>query len=96
MKNNPVTTVLLGALIVLALLTVYALISFNHSSKEFRGLQQQVVSLQNNQIAIQALAVDLADYSKRNPAITPVLKTFGIEFGATNPPVGATPKPATR
>ncbi len=96
MKNNSVTAALLWALFVVAGLTVYFMLAYNMSFREVRQLQQKVLAFNNNRLIIQAIAVDLNEYSKRNPAIDPLLQSFSIKPGASNAPAASAPKSPAR
>jgi hypothetical protein len=96
MKNNPVTTALLGALIVVAALTVYFLLNFNLSYRELRQLQPRLLAFQNNRLILQSLANDLNEYSKKQPAIDPLLIQYSLKAGISNPPASTPQKPAAK
>jgi len=94
MKNNPMTTVLLGVLTVSALLSVGLCWLYISNTRELRGLQVQAAMINNKRAAINALANDVAEYSKKNPAIDPILESVGLKPGKSAPT--ATSKPTTK
>jgi hypothetical protein len=94
MKNSPLTTVLLGLLTVSALASVVLCWLYISSTRQVRALQTQVNIINNNRTVMTALANDAIEYSKRNPAIDPILESIGLKAGKT--PAPATPKPTTK
>ena len=94
MKNNPLTTVLLGALTISALLSVGLCWRYISNTRELRSLQAQATIINNNRTVINALANDTVEYSKKNPAIDPILESAGLKPGKAAPT--ATNKPATK
>jgi hypothetical protein len=94
MKNNPLTTVLLGVLTVSALLSVGFCWRYVSNTRELRALQTQASVINNNRTMINSLANDTVEYSKKNPAIDPILESVGLKPGKSAP--AATTKPATK
>ena len=94
MKNNPLTTVLLGVLTVSALLSVGFCWRYVSTTREMRALQTQASLINNNRTMINALAADAVEYSKKNPAIDPILESVGLKPAKSAP--AAPSKPATK
>ena len=94
MKNNPLTTVLLGVLTISALLSVGFCWRYVSNTRELRTLQTQANMINNNRTMINSLANDTVEYSKKNPAIDPILESVGLKPGKSAP--AATSKPATK
>jgi hypothetical protein len=94
MKNNPLTTVLLGVLTVSALLSVGFCWRYVSTTRELRALQTQASLINNNRTMINALAADAVEYSKKNPAIDPILESVGLKPSKSAAP--ASGKPATK
>ncbi len=94
MKNNPMTTVLLGVLTISALLSVGFCWRYISNARELRMLQVQATMINNNRATINALAIDVVEYSKKNQAIDPILESLGLKPNKSNLP--ATTKPATK
>lgn len=95
MKSNPLLAILLGMLTISALAFVILTFSFISASRQMRGLQLAAANVNNSQMVLSALLGDLVEYSKRNPAIDPLLEEIRAKPPRTNPPAAAT-KPATR
>jgi hypothetical protein len=94
MKNNPLTTALLGAVLVLAVLCAVCLLRYNLASRQFPVSQAKVMDLNNKGLALRSLAIELNDYAKRHPDIEPILaarnmKIVNSNAPATNPPAKA-------
>jgi hypothetical protein len=94
MKNSPLTTVLIGVLTVSALASVLLCWSYNSRIRELRQLQTQASMINNNRTMINALANDAVEYSKKNPAIDPILESAGLKPGKPAPASGS--KSSTR
>jgi len=101
MKNDPLTTILLGLLTVFALTSVAFCWLYVSNTRELRTLQFQVATVQNNRNLVNSLANDSVEYSKKNANIDPILEAVGLKPGKTaltNAPKAAatTPKAPTK
>ena len=94
MKNNGMTTILLGALTLSALASVVLCWLYISSTREWRSLQTQANIINNNRALINALANDTMEYSKSHPAIDPILESVGLKPAKGAPATGS--KPATK
>ncbi len=94
MKNNSMTTILLGALTLSALASVVLCWLYISSTREWRSLQGQANIINNNRTLINALAADTVEYSKTHPAIEPILESVGLKSGKAGSTT--TSKPATK
>jgi len=92
MKNSPLTTFLLSILALSAVLSVIFCLLYVSSTRELRSLQAQVTAINNRNGAMSALVNETMEYSKRNPAIDPILEATGFKPPKTPP--AATNKPA--
>ena len=70
---------LLAALLISALASVGFCCAYIFKAREVRGLQSQIAGIQNNRSFIAAVANDALEYSKKNPAIDPILEAAGIK-----------------
>ena len=52
---------------------------------ELRGLQAQAARVENSRNLLRALAGESLEYSKRNPAIDPLLQSVGLKPGTPTP-----------
>jgi hypothetical protein len=91
MKNSPLTTVLLGVLVLSALSSVMLCWMYISNARELRNLQAQAMSIQQNRAFITSLATDTLEYSKTHPAIEPVLEAVKLVE-----PKNAAPKPSAK
>jgi hypothetical protein len=93
MKNNPLTTVLLGTLAISAIWSAILCIQFVSNSRELRAMQVEAASINHQQMTAQAILNDAVEFSKKNPAIDPLLETLGVKKASTPAPAL---KPTTR
>jgi hypothetical protein len=86
-------TILLVATTAMVLLSLFLCWSLISSSRELRGLQTQMAIRNNSVQMIQVLAAESVEYSKRNPAIDPILEWIGAKprTGASNAPTAQKP-----
>jgi membrane protein insertase Oxa1/YidC/SpoIIIJ len=79
MKTN-LTATLLVALLVFSVAAT-AVLAFAHvqSARKLQRLQGEAAEINRNRAQLQALAAETLEYSKRNPAIDPLLQTVGIK-----------------
>ncbi len=71
--------ILLVFQVVSALASVGLCWSWIASARELGALQTQVAFINNNRALMNALANDAFEYSKKNPAITPILESVGMK-----------------
>ena len=95
MKNSPLTTLLLGLLVLSALGSVVLCWMYISNARELRALQSQAMSIQQNRAFISSLANDTLEYSKTHPAIEPVLEAAGLVAPKAGGSATA-PKPAPK
>jgi Tfp pilus assembly protein PilX len=94
MKNNPMTTVLLGVLTLSALASVVLCLLFTTNTRQRNLLQSQATSIMNKRTIVNALVNDAVEYSKKNQAINPLLESVGFKPG--NSASAATNKPTAK
>jgi hypothetical protein len=97
MKNDPLTTALLGALLVSALLSLVFFERYIANTRELRTINSRAAyinNMNNNRSLLNALANDAIEYSKKNKDIDPLLESFGLKPGKGAP--AAANKPATK
>lgn len=94
MKSNLFCTLTLGLFLVCALYTVWLSVRYFFSVQELQQLQSQYVTVEQTRNAIQSLANEALEYSKKNPRIDPLLQQFEIKPkpGGTNAPAPVSPK----
>ena len=52
---------------------------FIQSTRKLQRMQMQVVYINRQRPSLQALAAETVEYSKRNPAIDPILQSIGFK-----------------
>ena len=92
MKQSPLITLLLVMVCGLSAMVLLLVITMEFHFKTVRKLQPILATNQMTQNRIQALAIDVVEYSKQNPAIDPILQAVGLKASQPLPP--ATNKPA--
>jgi len=95
MKSNALASLLAGAVIVCALTTAWLSTRYYFSIREMQKLQGEYLRMNNSRTAIQSLASEAVEYSKRNPAIDPLLYQFEIKTRPTNAAPAAATGPRT-
>ena len=81
MQKDPLISALVGALFLGAAVVLALAVGFEMHARHIRRLQPQLVQIQNSKLVIDALAGDAVEYSKRNPAIDPILQSVGMKPG---------------
>lgn len=96
MKSHSLLALLVGALWVCGLATLWVSVRYYFSVKELQQVQAHLVNLNRTRNAIQALAQEAVACSRSNVALRPVLQQFEIlPRPATNAAPAAEP-PAPR
>jgi hypothetical protein len=91
MKHHRLGAFLVTLLFVSASFTA-AMAWWHHISvKQLYAAQVNQLALANTMNAVKALAAELMDYSRRNPAIDPILQQFEIKPRAAAPEASAQP-----
>jgi hypothetical protein len=85
MKNNPMTTVLLGVLALSALASVVLCLLFTSNTRQRNLLQSQATAVMNKRTVLNALANDVVKYSEQNRDIDPILQSVGLKPGKATP-----------
>ena len=96
MKNNPLTVALVWVLGVCAIATVGLIGTFTYKLRELGTVQPRLIHINNINGFLRALSADSLEYSKRNPAINPLLQSLGVISPEPRPagnPAPSTAKP---
>jgi hypothetical protein len=91
MKKSPFTTILMVVLVLSALLSVFLCYAYVSNTRELALLRTQVAQVNNNRALVNALANEVMEYSKKNPAVLPILESITVR--ATNAAPAQAPKP---
>jgi len=76
MKNNQLTSILMGLTAFSAAASIILCGLMISSSREIMALRLQANEINNRRIAATALINELAEYGKRNPSIEPILQSL--------------------
>jgi hypothetical protein len=79
MKNSPLTTILLVLAVIAAPSATGLCYIYISTTRELRDSQAKVAQINNSRMLINSLVGDLVEYSKKNPAIDPILESAGIK-----------------
>lgn len=91
MKANSVLALLVGVLLVSAAVAAVQVLRLSFATRDLRRLQPRMVEINAHLNVAQALLNDTLEYSKRNPAIDPLLQSMNFK---TNSAAGAaSPQP---
>ena len=71
-------------------------INYFFSMRDLQKLQAQYLSMNNYRSAVQSLANEAIEYSKRNPAIDPILYQFDIKSRPSTNAAPAAARPGAR
>jgi hypothetical protein len=93
MNKSPMPKVLLLLLSFAAVLSVWWCWNYRNRIDELRRIQVWLGQTQLQQQVFAALVNEAVEYSKRNPAIDPILQSLGAkpasgQAGSTNRPAG--------
>ena len=88
-KNYPGAVALVTALFLSALASCWFAVWWFLGARELQALEFQYQSMNQISSAVQSLANEAVEYSRRNPALDPVLQQFDLK-----PKPGAAPAPA--
>lgn len=92
MKNSPFNAIFVAAVVVSSLWSIWLCYSLISRTRDLRTLQAQANLVNYQQAVLSSLANDALEYSKKNPAIDPLLESLGIKqrsnAALTNKPAG--------
>lgn len=80
MNKSPLTTILTGALALSALTSLVLCYLHIQYTSEVRALQAPATQAVMKQNLLTPLLNDIVEYSKKNPAILPVLDAAGVKI----------------
>lgn len=92
MKHNPLISLLLTVLFVNAVFAALLTYDYMRSMRALQTLQLQRTVMTRELNIFNSLVNDTLEYSRRNPAVEPVLQTLGLKSGRTNTPAQPTGK----
>lgn len=83
--KNLVPLTLVALIFCSALFSLFCVFFYMRGAGELRGLQAQAARVENSRNLLRAIAAESVEYSKRNPAIDPILQAVGLKQGAAAP-----------
>ena len=86
MRNNSYTALLVGLLFISAVAAAVQVLRLSFAMRDLRRIQPRIMEINANLSLTQALLNDTLEYSKRNPAIDPLLQSLNFK---TNSVAGA-------
>ena len=86
MRNNSFAAVLVGLLFISAVAAAVQVLRLSFATRDLRRIQPRIVEINAHLNLAQALLNDTLEYSKRNPAIDPLLQSMNLK---TNSAAGA-------
>jgi hypothetical protein len=90
-KSNPLAVALVTALFLSALASSWFSVRWYFGEKSYESMQYQARSLSRISAAMQSLANEAVDYSRRNPAIDPLLLQFDLKPRQAGTPAAVQP-----
>ena len=94
MRSISFTALLVGLLFVSALAAALQVLRVSFATRDLRRLQPKLIENNSHLTLTQALLNDTLEYSKRNPAIDPLLQAMNFKTNAAAGPSG--PKPVSK
>jgi len=98
MRSNPIGAILVTVLFMCAMGTAWLSVRYFFAVRELQRLQGAANTMSQTLNAAQALANEAVEYSKRNPAIDPILYQYELKPKPASPTVPAptAPKPSSK
>jgi hypothetical protein len=97
MKNDSLNRMLMGVLTASVVASVILFALFYMRNRSIRSLQGQAMFINSRKAAVSQLINDVMEYSKKNPAVDPILEGIGAKPSKNPPAATATPtKPAAK
>jgi hypothetical protein len=79
-KTNPLGVLLTIIFLVTGSATAGLFFTYVQAAKKLQPLRTEVIVINRNQAALQGLVSEAVEYSRRDPAIEPLLTSMGIRL----------------
>lgn len=79
MKNSPFNAILLAAVVVSSLWSIWLCYTLISRTREVRALQAEANVVNYQQAVLNNLVGEAVEYGKKNPAIDPLLESLGVK-----------------
>ena len=96
MNNSPLPKVLLAILGVIAVMSLWYCYGYFKNVREIRRNQTEITTVNYRQQVFSMLVNEAAEYSKRNPALEPILRSLNNPQTAPAAAAPAGAKPASK
>lgn len=93
LRNNPLGSILVCVLFLLALLSCWLAVNYHFSTKEAYDLNARYQGVLRTTDAMQRLVNDTLEYGRNNPDIHPLLNQFNLKPRSASAPAPAQPPP---
>lgn len=93
MKTNPMLPLFVGVMLIVSFIVSWSAVRHYFSMKELQDLQGRVVHMRQTMTHVQTLVNRCLEYRRRNDAIDPILRDFGIPLTNTFAGEGQTAVP---
>ena len=96
LRNNPLGSILVCVLFLLALLACWLAVNYHFSTKEAYDLTARYSGVVQTEATVRKLRDDTLEYSRYNPDIHPLLRQFNLQPPPSpgSPPAQSAPPPA--
>ena len=91
MRNNSYTALLVGLLFISAVAAAVQVLRLSFAMRDLRRIQPRIMEINANLSLTQALLNDTLEYSKRNPAIDPLLQSMNVKTSSASGAAGPQP-----
>jgi hypothetical protein len=79
MKNSPFNTILLAAIVLSSLWSIWLCYTLISRTRDLRTLQAEANFVNYQQAVLNNLMGEAVEYGKKNPAIDPLLESLGVK-----------------
>lgn len=84
-KPGPLTAILVGVLLVQGVFVTVLALNYVLNVRTLQRLQARAFAINNDRAVLQALVADCVEYSKKNPALEPLLQPLTSRARPTVP-----------
>lgn len=94
-RHNPIGCLLVGLLAAVTLWGGWCAFQWYRGTRQAQALEFSYQRINNASVAVNALANEAGEYSRRNPSIDPILAEYNIKPRTAPPPVAPATAPRT-
>ena len=89
MKNDFWSWVLVALLLLSSVSAAFLAYTYSNYKVRAAALEREVNQVNQDIVRMQTLAAEVAEYSKKNPAVTPILRDIAERFRTGSAPTNA-------